>query len=154
MLTATRALVAGAGIIVLASCSSEPPQATSIPALDDPYGAVCEQNYPDGLASFPVAFAGTIVQEKEGKLKPTEDREAKMKPMEVTFEVNEDFTGALNGAKKVTVFTYDYNADTANSSHIGEHFLMATQHTLDVALCGFTRPDNAQDREYWSATFG
>lgn len=142
--------------LTLAGCSGAdaPPRPVSLPAFDDPAGVKCVSNYPEELEGFDIAFSGTIVQEKAGRLKENEekDKERAVKPADFVFEVDEVFLGDVD--KKFTLHSYDYLASTPNQSHVGERFLVATSPTHDLVLCGYTRPYSEQDAEFWRYTFG
>lgn len=128
------------------------PMPVSLPGLDHPPYASCEQNYPDGLAAFPLAFDGTILEQRVARaaeMAPDPDR--LMTPMIVTFQVNKDYTGRAGG--RVVLRTWDYDSSTPNPSHVGERFLVATHESRDVTLCGFTRPYSDQDAIYWDSIF-
>lgn len=142
-------LVAG-----LAGCSIEPAAVASPvsrPGIDDPPGMSCVSNYPERLDAFPVAFAGTVVDQKDGKFKPGTDPEKKIKPIEITFEVDTAYRGVTT--KRITLHTFDLTALNPTEDHIGKKALVAAEESLDLQYCGYTRPYSEQDAAYWASTF-
>lgn len=144
---------ASAGIAAMGNPAVEPTP-THIPALDDPPGVLCAVNYPEQLAEFPIAFAGTILsqpslsaadQAKRG------DRESNAAPFDVVIRVDQAFAGDLG--RTVVMHGWDFDLSTPPGDRAGQRFLIAATETMDLMRCGYTRPYNEQDAKYWEVTF-
>lgn len=125
-----------------------------MPELDHPGAAACVINYPKRLDEFPVAFAGTLVSQRQllsSELAARGGAEEHAAPFEVVVRVDEDYTGKLG--KMVGMRGWDFNLETGLDRHFGEKYLIATTDDMNFKLCGYTRPFNEQDRDYWSSVF-
>ena len=45
------------------------------------------------------------------------------------------------------------DSSTRPGNRVGNRYLIATTEDLSLVACGYTRPYNAQDAEYWAYTF-
>lgn len=138
----------------LSACAGDhaSPAPQLMPEFDHPAGAICIREYPAELDKFPIAFDGRIVKQEETgeELRPSSPDA--LRPVVVTFFVEEGYRGVGSGSE-ITLRTFDYEPETPMISHVGERFLVAAQDSLDLHLCGYTRPSNEQDRRYWAETF-
>lgn len=150
------ALVAlGAGVGAIAASTDEgaggAPVPTRMPELDYPAAAGCVQHYPDGLADLPIAFDGTVLNRQPRALPEGAEAERNAAPVEVVLKVNEVYRGDLGST--VRMRTWNFDTSVAPQDHTGRRYLIASGEGLDAMFCGFTRPYNEQDAEYWEHVF-
>lgn len=147
-------VIAGVGAMGTAVTGDEPastPTPTRMPAIDDPPGMLCAQQYPDGLGELPIAFDGTILSQGRSSDVRSAQAERNAAPVDVVLRVNEVYRGEVGPT--VRMRTWDFDTSASEEDRAGDRYLIASTESLDAMYCGFTRPWNEQDAEYWTSVF-
>jgi hypothetical protein len=111
----------------------------------DTAAAECALAYPEDLVRQAIALDGTI---EDIEVAPTQEQGGG-KAMRLNVRINELFRGDLD---KFVVLR-SWQSILPNEDLTGERVLVATDMSLELAGCGFTRPYSPQDAARWRETY-